>query len=221
MTVFENLAAVRSTLPWGVQLVAVSKTYPAEAVRQAYDAGQRAFGENRPQELAAKAAALPADIRWHQIGHLQTNKVRLIMPYVARIESLDSARLAEALEKEASKADRQVEVLFEIQVAFESEKTGWPWEELRAWIEAGQWRDFTHLIYKGVMGIATHTDDKAQVVADFDTLRRYFEELQPLFGSGFDTLSMGMSGDYELAVAHGATSVRVGSAIFGAREYKL
>ena len=214
-----QLALVRQSLPAGVTLVAVSKTHPAEAIRTAYGAGQRIFGESRPQELRAKYEALPKDIVWHMIGHLQTNKIKYIAPFIALIESVDSARLAEAIQKEAVKCGRVIDILLEIHVAAEETKTGWNLDELRAYLTADPFAGMPNLRVRGVMGIATNTDDETVVRRDFDALRRCFEELRPKFGPAFDTLSMGMSHDYPLAVACGSTMVRVGSLIFGERDY--
>ncbi|HIY68159.1 MAG TPA: YggS family pyridoxal phosphate-dependent enzyme [Candidatus Alistipes intestinigallinarum] len=214
-----QLALVRQSLPAGVTLVAVSKTHPAEMIRAAYDAGQRIFGESRPQELREKYETLPKDIEWHMIGHLQTNKIKYIAPFVAQIESVDSARLAEAIQKEAAKCGRVIDILLEIHVAAEETKTGWNLDELRTYLSADPFAALPNLRVRGVMGIATNTDDETLVRRDFDALRRCFEELRPKFGPAFDTLSMGMSHDYPLAVACGSTQVRVGSLIFGERDY--
>lgn len=219
MSVTAQLEAVRRTLPAGVQLVAVSKTHPLEAIEEAYAAGQRHFGESRPQELYAKNEALPRDIRWHMIGHLQTNKVRLIAPFVAMIESVDSPRLAETIQREALRCGRTIDVLLEIHVAREASKTGWDCDDLFAYVRSGAFAQLPNLRVRGVMGIATHTEDETVVRRDFEALRTAFETLRPAFDAAFDTLSMGMSDDYPLAVACGSTSVRVGSLIFGARDY--
>ena len=219
MSVTIRLEAVRNTLPAGVQLVAVSKTHPVEAIAEAYAAGQRRFGESRPQELRAKYEALPRDISWHMIGHLQTNKVRLIAPFVALIESVDSARLAETIQQEVLRCGRTIDILLELHVAREATKTGWEPADLEAYVASGAFDRLPNLRVRGVMGIATNTDDESIVRADFEALRRAFKRLQPRFGAAFDTLSMGMSDDYLLAVACGSTSVRVGSRIFGARDY--
>lgn len=216
-----QIAAVRATLPEGVRLVAVSKTHPAEAIREAYEAGQRHFGESRPQELKQKYELLPKDIEWHMIGHLQTNKIKYIAPFVTLIESVDSARLCEAIEREAAKCDRVIDILVEMHVAQEESKTGWAEEELLTYIESGALQALPHLRLRGVMGIASNTDDEQLVRRDFEALHRIFLALKPRFGEAFDTLSMGMSDDYPLAVACGSTSVRVGSLIFGARDYSL
>ncbi len=219
MSIESQLSAVRRSLPEGVTLVAVSKTHPAEAIREAYDAGQRIFGESRPQELREKYEALPRDIEWHMIGHLQTNKVKYIAPFVALIHSVDSARLAEAIQKEAAKCGRVIDILLEIHVAREETKSGWAFDELEAWIATSPFAALPDVRVRGVMGIATNTDDETVVRRDFEELRRCFERLKPHFGPAFDTLSMGMSHDYPLAVACGATMVRVGTLIFGKRDY--
>ena len=221
MSVTAQLEAVRRTLPAGVQLVAVSKMHPIEAIEEAYAAGQRHFGESRPQELYAKYEALPRDIRWHMIGHLQTNKVRLIAPFVEMIESVDSSRLAETIQREALRCGRTIDVLLEIHVASEASKTGWNYDDLLAYVRSGAFAQLPNLRVRGVMGIATNTEDETVVRRDFEALRMAFETLRPAFDAVFDTLSMGMSDDYPLAVACGSTSVRVGSLIFGARDYGL
>ena len=219
MSVTDQLAAVRATLPEGVRLVAVSKTHPVEAIEEAYQAGQRRFGESRPQELKAKQAVLPDDIEWHMIGHLQTNKVKYIAPYVHLIESLDSERLAEAIEKEAAKCGRTIDCLLEIHVTKEESKSGWDYAELLAFVRSGGFAAMPHIRLRGVMGMATFTDDEATVRADFKRLNECFTELKEHFGAEFDTLSMGMSDDYPIAIEYGSTEVRIGSTIFGAREY--
>ena len=221
MSVAKQIEAVRATLKAGVELVAVSKTHPVEAIREAYEVGQRCFGESRPQELKAKYEALPKDIRWHMIGHLQTNKVKYIAPFVAMIESVDSERLCEAIEQQAAKCDRVIDCLLEIHVAQEESKTGWAWEELRAYVASGAFSAFPHIRVRGVMGIASNTEDEALIRRDFEALKAAFEELKPAFSEAFDTLSMGMSDDYPIAIACGSTSVRVGSLIFGARDYGI
>ena len=215
-----QLSFVRSTLPAEVTLVAVSKTHPAEMIREAYDAGHRIFGESRPQELREKYEALPKDIDWHMIGHLQTNKIKYIAPFVALIHSVDSARLAEAIQREAAKCGRTIEILLEIHVAEEDTKTGWNIGELKNYVGTAPFARMPNICVRGVMGIATNTDDGAVIRRDFDELRRCFELLQPYFGPRFNTLSMGMSHDYPLAVECGSTMVRVGSLIFGRRGLK-
>lgn len=219
MSIETKIKEVRANLNPEVRLVAVSKTYPAEAVMEAYELGQRVFGESRPQEMTAKWEALPKDIEWHMIGHLQTNKVKMILPYVSLIESLNSDRLVEAIEREAAKLDKVVDCLLEIQVAQEESKTGWEWSDVMNFINDGGFDRAPHIRLRGVMGIASYSDDMQIVEADFKRLRSYFDELKSRFGDSFDTVSMGMSGDYKLAIECGSTSVRVGSFIFGNRSY--
>ena len=219
MSIKSEIERLRSELPEGVKLLAVSKFHPVEALQEAYDAGQRAFGESRPQELKAKQAVLPDDIEWHMIGHLQTNKIKYIAPYVHLIESLDSERLAEAIEKEAAKCDRTIDCLLEIHVTAEESKSGWDYAELLDFVRSGGFAAMPHIRLRGVMGMATFTDDESQVRTDFKRLNECFSELKEHFGAEFDTLSMGMSDDYPIAIEYGSTEVRIGSTIFGAREY--
>ena len=222
MSVVENLKKIESQLPEGVTLVAVSKTYPPENILEAYNAGQRIFGENKPQEMTAKHAELPEDIEWHMIGNLQTNKVRMIIPYVAMIESVSSLRLLETIDKEAARIGRQVDILFEVHIAQEESKMGWSQDEFLEYIETEKWRELKNIRPRGVMGMATFTDDQSQVGSEFSRLRTIFDNLKQRYfadDAQFDTVSMGMSGDWQLAVEKGSTQVRVGSAIFGARNY--
>lgn len=214
-----QLSFVRQTLPENVTLVAVSKTHSVEMIREAYDAGHRVFGESRPQELRAKYEALPKDIEWHMIGHLQTNKIKYIAPFVTLIHSVDSARLAEAIQREAAKCGRTLDVLLEIRVADEETKSGWDFTELKNYIGSAPFARMPNICVRGVMGIATNTDDGEAISRDFRELKRCFDILQPFFGARFNTLSMGMSHDYPLAVECGSTMVRVGSLIFGERDY--
>ena len=219
MSIKERLHNIIATLPQGVQLVAVSKFHPAERLQEAYDAGQRIFGESRPQEMTAKYEALPKDIEWHMIGHLQTNKVKMIAPYVTMISSVDSERLIEEIEKQASKNNRTIDILLEVHVAREETKSGWSAEELRTYLASGILNTMTHVRVRGLMTIASNTDDEAVVRRDFATIRHIYDELKPQFGTSFDTLSIGMSDDYPIALDYGTTMVRIGTAIFGAREY--
>jgi len=214
-----QLSRIKASLPERVTLVAVSKTHPVEAIREAYDAGQRVFGESRPQELCAKHGALPANIEWHMIGHLQTNKVKYIAPFVRMIQSVDSARLAETIQREAAKCGRTIDILLEIHVAQEETKSGWDVGELKRYLDSAPFRSMPNIRVRGVMGIATNTDSEAVVRRDFGELKRCFDLLRPYFGAHFDTLSMGMSHDYPLAVECGSTMVRIGSLIFGERDY--
>ena len=219
MTVKQRLERIYATLPASVSLVAVSKFHPAERIMEAYEAGQRIFGESRPQEMAQKQATLPADIEWHMIGHLQTNKVKLIAPFVSLIASVDSDRLVEEIEKQAAKHNRTIDILLEVHVAQEETKSGWSAEELRTYLASGILNTMTHVRVRGLMTIASNTDDEAVVRRDFATIRHIYDELKQQFGTSFDTLSIGMSDDYPIALDYGTTMVRIGTAIFGAREY--
>ena len=218
-TVKQRLNNILATLPEGVNLVAVSKFHPAERIQEAYDAGQRIFGESRPQEMAAKQATLPTDIEWHMIGHLQTNKVKMIAPFVSLIASVDSDRLIAEIEKQAARCNRTIDILLEVHVAEEESKSGWDYEELCAYLSSGELHAMEHIRVRGVMTIATNTDDESIIRRDFARIRAIYEELKPSFGEVFDTLSIGMSDDYPIALEYGSTMVRIGTAIFGAREY--
>lgn len=217
MSVSSRLSEIRATLPEGVTLVAVSKFHPAEAVMEAYDAGQRIFGESRVQELVAKYETLPKDIEWQMIGHLQTNKVRAIMPFISLIQSVDSARLLECIDREAARCERTIDCLLEIHVAQEETKSGWDYEELKVYLQSDAFAQLHNIRIRGIMGMATNTDDAAVVRSDFERLAAIKDELAPMFGADFDILSMGMSDDYPIAVDCGSTMVRIGSSIFGAR----
>ena len=217
MSVSSRLSEIRATLPEGVTLVAVSKFHPAEAVMEAYDAGQRIFGESRVQELVAKSETLPKDIEWQMIGHLQTNKVRTIVPFVSLIQSVDSARLLECIDREAARCGRTIDCLLEIHVAQEETKSGWEYGELKAYLQSDAFAQLRNIRTRGIMGMATNTDDAAVVRSDFERLAAIKDELAPMFGADFDILSMGMSDDYPIAVDCGSTMVRIGSSIFGAR----
>ena len=219
MSIKSEIERLCGELPEGVKLLAVSKFHPIEALQEAYDAGQRAFGESRPQELKQKQAVLPKDIEWHMIGHLQTNKIKYIAPYVHLIESLDSERLAEAIDKEAAKCGRTIDCLLEIHITAEESKSGWDYAELLAFVREGGFERLPNIRVRGVMGMATFTDDESVVRADFQRLAACKAELAQYFGDEFDTLSMGMSDDYPIAIEYGSTEVRIGSTIFGAREY--
>ena len=209
MGVADNLLGVLSEVPAGVKLVAVSKFKPAEAIMEAYNAGQRRFGENRPQELAAKAVSLPADIEWHFIGHLQTNKIKFVLSYASLIESVDSLHLLQAISAAAVAQGRRVDCLLEVHVAAEESKTGFTPDEALA--VAASAADYPGVRLCGIMAMATNTDDMERVRADF----RRAHEVQK--ACGFPELSMGMSGDWQIACQEGATIIRIGSAIFGAR----
>lgn len=219
MSVTSNLQTIRATLPEGVTLVAVSKFHPSEAIAEAYEAGQRVFGESRVQELVAKQQMLPKDIEWHMIGHLQTNKVRAIAPFVSLIHSVDSQRLAECINREAERCGRVIDCLLEVHVAREQTKSGWEITELQEFVASGAIGELKNIRIRGIMGMATFTEDMAVVRSDFERLAAIKRELEPMFDSNFDTLSMGMSDDYPIAIQCGSTMVRVGSSIFGQRTY--
>ena len=215
MGIADNIRKLKSELPSTVELVAVSKFKPVEAIREAYEAGQRSFGENRPQELAAKAPQLPADIVWHFIGHLQTNKVKLVVPYAHLIHSVDSERLLAEIDKAARAAGKVMDCLLEIHIAEEQTKQGFTPDEAVALAREAEDR-YPNIRLRGVMGMATFTDDREQVRREFRSLKAVSERLS--FLPGCDTVSMGMSGDWPIAVEEGTTIVRIGTAIFGKRN---
>ena len=218
----KQITRLRAELPEGVALCAVSKFHPVEALREAYDAGQRTFGESRVQELLEKIPQLPADISWHFIGHLQTNKVRQLIGRTAMIESVDSERLLALIDRESEKAGVITRVLMQLHVAAEETKFGFSPQELEDYFANRRFESLRATHICGVMGMATNTDDTDRISSDFrqiaDTFRRIRTEIAPDL-RGFDTISMGMSDDYPLAIAEGSTLVRIGSTIFGARQY--
>ena len=217
MAIGAKIEELHASLPQGVKLVAVSKFHPVEALMEAYEAGQRIFGESRVQELTVKHDALPKDIEWQMIGHLQTNKVRQIVPFISLIQSVDSVRLAECINREAERIGRVVDILLEIHVAQEESKTGWKYDELVEYLHSEEFEELNNIRVRGVMGMATNTEDEVIIRADFEQLANHFNQLKTLFGEEFDTLSMGMSDDYGLAIECGSTMVRIGSSIFGER----
>ena len=222
MDIQKNLKEVLAQLPPNVRLVAVSKFHPNEAVEAAYAAGQRVFGESREQELSLKQAALPKDIEWHFIGHLQTNKVKYIAPYIAMIDAVDSYKLLAEIDRQAGKCGRVIPCLLEIHIAEEDTKYGFTFDSCRKMLEEGSWRELKNVTVSGVMGMATNTDSEDEIRREFGRLRDFFNELKERFFSDCDTfreISMGMSHDYPLAVEEGSTMVRVGSKIFGERVY--
>ncbi len=218
MSIKSQLSDVWETLPKSVTLVAVSKTHSPARIEEAYAAGQRTFGESRPQEMVAKYEALPKDIEWHMIGHLQTNKVKFIAPFVSLIHSVDSERLIKAINDEAIRNDRVIDILLEIHVADEETKSGWSYDTLLKYVKSRALNDMKGIRVRGVMGIATYTDNEFRVRLDFELLEQYKKELEAYFDESFDTLSMGMSDDYPLALDYGTTMVRIGSLIFGKRD---
>ena len=220
----ENLNKVRTTVPENVTLIAVSKTKPVSDLQEAYDAGQRIFGENKALEMRDKHQVLPDDIKWHFIGHLQTNKIKYIAPFVALIHSIDSASLLEAVNKEAVKNNRVIDCLLQFHIAQEDTKFGLDIEEAKSLLESENYKSLKNIKIVGVMGMATFTDNVAQVRDEFRNLKNIFETLKAEYFNGDDSfkeISMGMSDDYPIAIEEGATMVRVGSKIFGARNYNV
>ena len=218
----ENLQEVKATLKPGVKLVAVSKFHPVEALQEAYDAGQRVFGESHVQELVAKEEVLPKDIEWHFIGHLQTNKVKYMAPFVSLIHAVDSLKLLREIDKQAQKCERTIDVLLQIHVAKEETKFGFTPEEVKEMLDEGEWKACQHVRIVGLMAMATNTDNEEQIAQEFEEMKQLFEEVKTRFFASepsFKELSMGMSGDYLIAQEHGSTMVRVGSMIFGMRNY--
>jgi pyridoxal phosphate enzyme (YggS family) len=217
-----HLKEILAELPPQTRLVAVSKFHPAEAIREAYDMGQRIFGESKVQELTGKYESLPKDIEWHFIGHLQTNKVKYIAPFVSMIHAVDSFKLLCEIDKQAAKVNRVIPCLLEMHVAQEESKFGFTFEECRALLAEGEWKNLSHVSIAGIMGMASYTDDLHQIQQEFQSLSDFFKELKKSYFSGnsqFCELSMGMSHDYPEAVKRGSTLVRVGSKIFGDRIY--
>lgn len=217
-----HLNEVRATVKQGVELVAVSKFHPAALIKEAYDQGQCIFGESRVQELQAKHEALPADIQWHFIGHLQPNKVKYIAPYISLIHAVDSYKLLAEINKQAAKHDRVIPCLLELHIAQEESKYGFTPEACTALLEDGAWRALKNVQIAGLMCMASNTPDMVQVRSEFHQARVYFDELKQRFFADdphFCERSWGMSHDYGVAMDEGATLVRVGTAIFGEREY--
>lgn len=222
MSVASEIIRFTDELPANVRLVAVSKFHPVEKLMEAYSAGQRIFGESRVQELVQKAQEMPADVQWHFIGHLQTNKVRALLPHVSLIHSVDSERLLDCIDKEAERIGRTVEVLLQIHVAQEEAKFGFTLQEITQLANSGKLTAMSHVRVVGVMAMATNTDEDAEIRREFAEAHHVFYTLKDgcFFGDEhFCELSMGMSDDYRLAIAEGSTMVRIGTTIFGAREY--
>ena len=224
MSIADNLKQVLAELPQGVRLVAVSKFHPNEAIEEAYQAGQRMFGESKVQEMTAKYESLPKDIEWHFIGHLQSNKIKYMIPYVAMIHGIDTYKLLAEVNKQAGKAGRTVNCLLQIHVAQEETKFGFSPEECREMLDAGEWKALAHVRICGLMGMASNTDNIEQINGEFRLLSSLFKEIKENWFADSDVfreLSMGMSHDYHEAIASGSTLVRVGSKIFGEREYNI
>lgn len=215
-----NIANLRSQIPANVKIVAVSKTRTVEDILRAYNAGQRVFGENRVQEIVRKRELLPSDIEWHMIGHLQTNKVKLISSFISMIQSVDTMKLLMVIDTESAKHNRTAKCLLQLHIAKEETKTGFSIEEIIATLETQEFRNLKNVEICGLMGMATFTDDKQIVRDEFRYLAETFRQLKGIYfkNSEFDEISMGMSGDYMIAVEEGSTMVRVGSLIFGERN---
>ena len=217
-----NLREVLGNLPSGVNLVAISKFHPNEYIEAAYAEGQRIFGESHEQELARKVESLPKDIEWHFIGHLQTNKVKYIAPYISMIESVDSLKLMKEINKQAARHDRVVKVLLELHIAEEDTKSGFSFDECRELLKAGEWKTMEHVQICGIMMMASNTDDEQQIAQEFDAAYAFFKEVKEKYFADDDAFcerSWGMSHDYRIAVKHGSNMVRVGTTIFGPRIY--
>ena len=213
----ERITALRATLPQGVTLIAVSKYHPAEAVQAAYDAGQRDFGESKAQDLTAKHDALPQDINWHFIGHLQTNKVKYIAPFVHLIHSIDSYKLLLEVNRQGAKAGRRIPCLLQIHIAQEETKFGLTPQECRELLALGEWRTLENIELRGIMCMASNTDDLEQIAGEFSQAQQLFNEIKKHHfadNDRFSIISAGMSDDYPIAIAHGSTHIRLGSSIF-------
>lgn len=218
----EEIQTIKAGLPESVRLVAVSKFHPIEALQEAYEGGQRIFGESKVQEMTQKYEALPKDIEWHFIGHLQTNKIKYMAPYVTLIHGVDSYKLLSEINKQAAKAGRIIPCLLQIHIAQEETKFGFSTDECRTMLEEGNWRQLKNVQIAGVMGMATNTEDEAQIKREFSTLSAFFQEVKETYFrevSSFKEISMGMSDDYPIAIEEGSTLIRIGSRIFGARNY--
>ena len=218
MSIEENIKQIRSTLPANVQLVCVSKYHTQADILEAYEAGERLFGESRAQELSLKAQNLPHDIQWHFLGHLQRNKAKTVCEYATMIQSADSWRLMETINNVSS---RTIDILLEVHVAKEDTKSGMSTEELLGLLQEGNWKNLHNIRIRGLMGMATLTEDKDEILSEFQTLKVLFDKIKIDYFSdstSFDTLSMGMSDDYPIAIKAGSTMVRIGSKIFGERQ---
>ncbi|WP_374958979.1 YggS family pyridoxal phosphate-dependent enzyme [Gilvibacter sp.] len=217
MSIAENIKQFKEKLPEHVTLVAVSKTKPTRDLQQAYDAGQRIFGENKIQEMAAKWEQLPKDIEWHMIGHVQTNKVKYMASFVSLIHAVDSLKLLKEINKQAKKHERVIDCLIQLKIASEESKFGLPPADLGSLLAQKKELQLNHVRIVGLMGMATFTEDEQQLRREFGILKEKYDQYQQ--SEAFHVLSMGMSGDYPIAIAAGSTMIRVGSAIFGARNY--
>ena len=224
MSIAENLKKVKSKLDEGVELVAVSKTKPASAIEEAYAEGQRIFGENRPKEMQEKAEALPKDIEWHMIGHLQSKKTKYIAPFVSLIHSVDKLSLLQEINKRAIQNDRVIDVLLQVYIAKEESKFGMDEDEVLELLNSAEFKKLTNVRVVGLMGMATNTDDENIVKSEFKGLKTFFDSVKnsavstPIDLTNFTIVSMGMSGDYKIAMEEGSNMVRIGSSIFGSRS---
>jgi len=220
MSIAVNIHAIKSSLPPHVTLVAVSKTKPESDILEAYEAGQRIFGENKIQEMAAKYEALPKDIEWHMIGHVQTNKVKYMAPFVSLIHGVDSLKLLQEIDKQAKKHNRIIDCLLQIHIAEEETKFGMDENELRELLDSETYGNLKNIQVIGLMGMATFTENQEQIKKEFGFLKSIFDRFASEH-SGFKILSMGMSGDYQLAIECGSNMVRIGSSIFGERKMRI
>ncbi|MBQ2436382.1 MAG: YggS family pyridoxal phosphate-dependent enzyme [Bacteroidaceae bacterium] len=220
MSIAEQILRLKHELPDGVELLAISKYQPADAIQEAYDAGQRMFGENHIQEMAAKAAILPSDIEWHFTGHVQTNKIKYMAPFVSLIHAVDSFRLLREIDKHAARNNRIIDCLLQIHIAQEDTKYGLTMDECRQLLANEPWRELQHVRIVGLMAMGSNTDDTAQVRQEFHQIKLLFEELKSCYFSdipSFCQISEGMTDDYPIAIAEGSTIIRIGSMIFGER----
>lgn len=215
----EKLENIKKEIPEEVCFVLISKTHPVEEIMEAYTEGQRIFGENKVQEMETKFHEMPKDIEWHMVGHLQRNKVKYMAPFVSLVHAVDSLRLLREIDKEAEKNDRTIKCLLQIKIAEEESKFGMDEAEAKKLLFSEEIKNFKNIKIVGLMGMATFTENKMQVSSEFKKLKTIYDELKPDF-SDFKVLSMGMSGDYKLAIAEGSNMIRVGSAVFGERSYK-
>ena len=222
MSITNNLKQIQSELPQGVRLVAVSKFHPKEAIEEAYKTGQRIFGESKVQEMTDKQESLPKDIEWHFIGHLQSNKIKYMAPYVTMIHGIDSYKLLSEVNKQAAKAGRTIDCLIQLHIAQEETKFGFSFDECREMLAREEWNSLANIRICGLMGMASNTNSEEQIEREFRSLNRFFNEVKRDFFAdqpAFCELSMGMSHDYPMAIAAGSTLVRIGSKIFGDRIY--
>lgn len=221
MSIKQNLEHIKQSLPQHVTLVAVSKTKPVSDLMEAYNAGQRIFGENKIQEMVEKHQEMPKDIKWHMIGHVQRNKVKYMAEFVDLIHGVDSLKLLKEINKQAKKHDRVIQCLLQIKIAEEDSKFGMSASDAKSLLQSEAFKDFNNVTISGVMGMATFTDNETQIKQEFSRLKSTFEDLKDIKTSNcnLQTISMGMSGDYPLAIECGSTMIRVGSSIFGERNY--